>query len=78
MLFWLPNANRAVQAITHLLPIFINTQALHVIDSFCRGPVRGNCRAMSDKHQETESYSTLLQRRQKPPDPSSKKQHHSK
>ena len=26
-----------------------NTQALWVINTFCRGPVRGNCRAHSSK-----------------------------
>ncbi len=26
-----------------------NTQALRIVDSFCRGPVRGNCRGASAK-----------------------------
>ncbi len=46
---------------------FNNTQALHVVDSFCCGPIRGNCRGLAnDKCQETDSYSTPLKKRQKP------------
>ena len=35
------------------LEFYNNTQALRVVDSFCRGPVRGNCRgsAASERKQ---------------------------
>ena len=36
-----------------------NTQALRVVDSFCRGPVRGNCRLKRDCHTQIDKENTL-------------------
>ena len=42
-----------------------NTQALRVVDSFCRGPVRGNCREVKASQNITEAASVPLSSRQK-------------
>jgi hypothetical protein len=41
-----------------------NTQALRVIDSFCRAPVRGNCRK-SNRHKENNNSLIPLSKRQR-------------
>jgi hypothetical protein len=44
-----------------------NTQALRVIDSFCRDPIRGNCRIMSKRRNDIQpSDFTPLAKRRKP------------
>ena len=42
-----------------------NTQALRVVNFFCRGPVRGNCRGVKASQNITEEASLPLPRRQK-------------
>lgn len=44
-----------------------NTQALRVVDSFCRGPVKGNCRGyVTDVHKIKADDYTPLTRRKRP------------
>ncbi len=52
-----------------VVDFYNNTQSLRVVDSFCRGPVRGNCRVTGDKSHETSSKDDCvpLQKRQKSP-----------
>lgn len=42
-----------------------NTQALRVVDSFCRGPVKGNCRKRDGSHLPIDKNITPLPKRQK-------------
>lgn len=42
-----------------------NTQALRVIDSFCRGPIRGNCREAAKRQRGNEPLSTPLAKRRR-------------
>lgn len=45
---------------------FQNTQALRVVNSFCRGPVKGNCRGESSSRQiDMEDAVPLLKRKRK-------------
>ncbi len=46
-----------------------NTQALRVVNSFCKGPARGNCRGIADTQKENEQLSQPLPKRPRPKDP---------
>ena len=43
-----------------------NTQTLRVVDSFCRGPVKGNCRQKEIEHVNETDCVPLLKRRKLP------------
>ena len=49
---------------------YCNTQALRVLDSFCRGPVRGNCRGRGNidrniKRKRSDDVTPLIRRPRK-------------
>ena len=44
---------------------FNNTQALRVVNSFCRGPVRGNCRGGASSKSISDTDCAPLQKRQR-------------
>ncbi len=54
-LFWVPTTKGWYQDNPSVVDFYNNMQSLRVVDSFCHGPVRGNCRATGDNSHETSS-----------------------